>query len=82
MIKAEKLGAELSSKLAELDRLRKSEEVETAELMDAVTDAVDRELAVYRRREREGARLIEDGITRDRLREIYRVFGGTCDDGC
>ena len=81
MIKMEKSGAELADKLAELDRLRKSKAVETAELMAAVTDALDTELAVYRRREREGERLMEQGITLDRLREIYRAFGGRRDGG-
>ena len=76
------LGAELADKLAELERLRKCEEVQTAELMDAVTDAIDGELAKYRRMEREGARLIEQGITLGRLREIYRTFGGMNDDAC
>ncbi len=76
----EKCGAELADKLAELERLRKCDEVKTAKLMTSVSDAIDHELLEYRRMEREGTRLIEQGVTLDRLREIQMVLRGQSND--
>lgn len=76
MIQMKKNGAELSTALAEIQRLRDSEEVRTAQMMQKVTDIVDRELRSYRKLEREGRALIDQGINTDELREILKLFGG------
>lgn len=80
MIQMKKNGAELSTALAEIQRLRDSEEVRTAQMMQKVTDIVDRELRSYRKLEREGRSLIDQGINTDELSEILKLFGGEIDD--
>lgn len=81
MIRLEnKNGAELSTALAEIQRLRDSEEVRTAQMMQKVTEIVDLELRTYRKLEREGRSLIDQGINTDELREILKLFGGGIDD--
>lgn len=80
MIQMKKNGAELSTALAEIQRLRDSEEVRTAQMMQKVTDIVDRELRSFRKLEREGRALIDQGINTDELREILKLFGGGIDD--
>lgn len=80
MIQMKKNGAELSTALAEIQRLRDSEEVRTAQMMQKVTDIVDRELRSYRKLEREGRSLIDQGINTDELCDILKLFGGGRDD--
>lgn len=80
MIQMKKNGAELSTALAEIQRLRDSEEVRTAQMMQKVTDIVDLELRSYRKLEREGRTLIDQGINTDELREILKLFWGGRDD--
>jgi len=80
MIQMKKNGAELSTALAEIQRLRDSEEVRTAQMMQKVTEIVDLELRTYRKLEREGRSLIDQGINTDELREILKLFGGGIDD--
>ena len=73
MIQMEKDGAELNDKLAEISRLRRSDEVKVAQRMAQASDMLDTELRILRRAEREGRRLIEQGITLDKLNEILRM---------
>lgn len=80
MIQGSKNGTELSTKLAELRTIEKSEAYNTALQMKVTTDIVDRHLARARRMEREGKQLIAEGISVDRLREIVCSIG-VLDDG-
>jgi ribosome-binding ATPase YchF (GTP1/OBG family) len=80
MIRLEKDGAELSNALAEIKRLRESEAVKTAAEMARVSSILDVELRELRKQEREGSRLIQDGITLAKLHEILKAFDGDYHD--
>lgn len=75
MINGIKSGAELSTKLAELRAIEKSEAYNTALQMKVTTDIVDQHLVRARRMEREGKQLIAEGISVDGLREIVCSIG-------
>lgn len=70
MIQVMKNGAELSTKLAELRAIKKSEAYRTALYMRQANEMLDERLAEARRIEREGKQLIADGITMDGINEI------------
>lgn len=76
MIAIKKDGAELNDKLAEIELLRKSEEVRTAQFMKRVSSMLDAELRSLRTDEREGAQLMAQGITMEKLQDILRLMGG------
>ena len=80
MISVEKNGAELSGKLAEIQSLRKSESVKTAAQMARVSSMLDAELRELRRQAREGKELIAQGITLDKLNDIFRALDGKNND--
>lgn len=83
MIQMKKDGAELNDKLAEIQLLRKSEAVRTAAQMARVTSMLDAELRELRRQEREGKELISQGVTLDKLGDIFRALDGSSgDDAC
>ena len=71
-----KNGAEVSSKLLEIQMLRTCEAVKTAQQMERVSAILDTELRQLRRTEREGKMLIEQGVTLGALEEILRAFDG------
>lgn len=75
MFRTQKNGAELADKLAEIDRLRKSEEVLTARQAGQVGTMLDLRLREYQKLEREGEQLIQQGVTLDKLNEIMRKLG-------
>lgn len=80
MIQIQKNGAEVSSKLAEIKRLRSCEAVKTAQRMSQVSAMLDAELRELQKVEREGKMLIEQGVTLGALDEILRAFDGTDHD--
>lgn len=83
MIQMKKDGAELNDKLAEIQLLRKSEAVRTAAQMARVASMLDADLRELRRQEREGKELMEQGITLDKLNDIFRALDGSSgDDAC
>lgn len=83
MISVERQGAELAGKLAEIQTLKKSEAVRTAAQMARVTSMLDAELRELRRQEREGKELISQGVTLDKLGDIFRALDGSSgDDAC
>ena len=80
MIQMERCGAEeLNGKIAEIERLGKSEEVRTAELMERVSRMLDIKLRDMRKKFREGEDLIAGGTTAAGLNEILRTMGGAYD---
>lgn len=80
MIQIKKDGAELADKLAEIQTLRKSEAVRTAAQMLRVSSMLDVELRELRRQEREGKELIAQGVTLDKLNDIFRALDGRNND--
>ena len=80
MISMEKNGAELAGKLSEIQSLRKSETVRTAAQMARVSSMLDVELRELRRQAREGKELIAQGITLDKLNDIFRALDGKNND--
>ena len=80
MLHVEKRGSEVSTALAEIQRLRKCEAVLTARRMAEVSSVLDAEPRELIKLEREGNELIGNGITLAALDEIMRVFGEHNDD--
>ena len=79
MIKIEKAGAELADKIAEIERLENCEEVKVARDAQTVNLMLDRKLRELMRLEREGADLIQSGITMEKLQEYVEKLGiGGC----
>ena len=76
MIQIKKDGAELADKLAEIQALRKSEAVRTSAQMLRVSSMLDVELRELRKQERDGKELIAQGITLDKLNDIFRALDG------
>lgn len=70
MIQANKRGAEIADKIAEIVRLRKCEAVRVAQRMEEISENLDTELRILREQERTGIKLIEEGIDLTALEEV------------
>ena len=67
MIRMERRGNEITTKVEEIQRLRLSDEVSLALYAESIDEGLDDELLRLRTLYREGKRLKEEGITRESL---------------
>ncbi len=79
MIQIEKNGSEARMKLEEIESLRKSAEVRTAQRMLQVDGILDSEIRMLRKQYLEGLSLISSGVTLEALDAILRKFCGGVD---